>query len=366
MTAGPPPLRRLALPDRQWVDLFYDLAFAAGIIALSGAYAQDYTALGAVWFAIVYAVLWCTWLLTGSATGSFVRRSPPHTVASLVLLVAQMACLLLLSVTAGDTLAESEIVFDVLLGIILVLAAALALRGHRAALSGQRPAVAHFALALMALAISWRMEGTLSLLLWLSALGILGLAAWSAIRRPGVDPHRLVHRLAELTVIVIGEVLVKLTLTLGEESVWSARLSAILAVFVILVGIWLCYFLIVGRIGHHATPTLRWWVAAHLPLHLGVLASAVGLAKLSVGAETIAKPGAAAALLAGPLVLVFIGLLVMFGASRTPTTMLWAGTVVVILVAAGTQLHRPLLVAYAAGIVLLGLGVHVARLPAAD
>ena len=120
-----------ALPARQWVDLFYDLAVAAGIIALSGAYAYDHSPVGTFWFALAYALLWCTWLLTSSATGSFTAEGAAHSVWSVSLLVAQMGAMLLLAIAATDSVDASAEVFDILLGVALLIVAILAVRARR-------------------------------------------------------------------------------------------------------------------------------------------------------------------------------------------------------------------------------------------
>lgn len=73
-TTATPADRGLLWPAPQWLALFYDLAFAAGIIAIAGSYGYDHTFEGAVWFAMTYGIIASAWVLTGGARPA---RSPP-------------------------------------------------------------------------------------------------------------------------------------------------------------------------------------------------------------------------------------------------------------------------------------------------
>ncbi len=238
----PEALRLGGLPARRWVDLFYDLAVAAGIIALSGAYAYDHSPVGTLWFALAYALLWCTWLLTSSATGSFTAEGATHTVWSVSLLVAQMGAMLLLAIAATDSVDASAEVFDILLGVALLIVAILAVRARRHGLGGARRIPVLAGLATLTLVGSWFLDARLSLLVWCLALALVAWAAWAVTSDPRIDQHRLRHRLGELTIIVLGEILVKMVLTVGEETLWSVSLVALVPSFGILSAIWWAYF----------------------------------------------------------------------------------------------------------------------------
>ncbi len=207
------------LPPRQWVDLFYDLAFAAGIIAISGGYAGDVSASGALWFSIAYGLLWCTWLVTSSAAGSFVARGPATTVWSIALLVVQMGAVLLMAVSAGDSLDQSALGFDLLLGVALMIALILKFRSWPPGPRRLPAPPALLAAAIVALAASWFAGTVAGLALWCAALAAMAAAAWAVLSDPRIEVHRLADRMGELTIVVLGEILVKLALTLAGESV---------------------------------------------------------------------------------------------------------------------------------------------------
>lgn len=283
-TTGP----RWVVPERTWVDLFYDLAFAAGIIALSGSFADDHSGIAVIWYSIAYAMMWCAWLLTGWATGSLTTTQAPHSVASIGLLVTQMAALLLLALVAGDSIVDAEFYFDVLLGAVMVTTLILALRRRRSGPMRSR-VPASVAFACLALALSWYVEGTASLVVWLVALASVALAAWSVASDRETDGHRAAHRLGELSVIVIGEVLVKLTLTLTDESMESLRLAALPGILLTLAGVWWIYFVNLPQASRLTGPRRAWWIVLHVPLHLGLLGLAVGLAKVAVNSAAVVE-----------------------------------------------------------------------------
>ena len=280
--------RRWVVPERTWVDLFYDLAFAAGIIALSGSFADDHSGIAVIWYSIAYAMMWCAWLLTGWATGSLTTTQAPHSVASIGLLVTQMAALLLLALVAGDSIVDAEFYFDVLLGVVMVTTLILALRRRRSGPMRWR-VPASVAFAGLALALSWYVEGTASLVVWLVALASVALAAWSVASDRETDGHRAAHRLGELSVIVIGEVLVKLTLTLTDESMESLRLAALPGILLTLAGVWWIYFVNLPQASRLTGPRRAWWIVLHVPLHLGLLGLAVGLAKVAVNSAAVVE-----------------------------------------------------------------------------
>lgn len=358
------------MPARQWVDLFYDLTVAAGIIAISGTFADDHSGRGMLWFAIVYALLWCTWLLTSAATGSFSSPGQEHTALSVGALVGQMGALLLLAISAGDSLAESEALFDLLLGAALLLTLLLWVRAdlRTPRLGRRRPGAPTLltAMGIAALGISWFLESTASLVLWLAALVAVAAASWAVASDRGVDSHRLVHRLGELTLIVIGEILVKLTLTVEEETVWSVNLVALIPVLAILSAIWWIYFRTPTGIAGLGRGAQRVWVGAHLPLHLGLLGLAVGLAKLTVAAPELAEHHGPVTLLAAPLTLAFGALTTLAYVAHAPArpVLVIATAALAAVCALAGGWHEPLVTAYVAGAVGLAAAAGFAmRIP---
>ncbi|MCB9412906.1 MAG: low temperature requirement protein A [Actinobacteria bacterium] len=352
-------------PGPQWLALFYDLAFAAGIIALSGSYGYDYSGLGALWFAITYGILASVWLLTGGATGGFTTDQRTITTGIVVLVAVQMTGVLMLALASGDSIAASSGVFDVCLA--LLLATVLGLAGLARGSSHSVPfrALIGVAVAMVTLGLAWVLPEPFDLLVWILALAILGLAAASVALDARVDLRRLAHRLGELTIIIIGEILVKVTLTLGEESLWSVRIWALVPLLVFLVAVWWAYF--TGPIHVVAVAGSRRvvWITAHWGLHVALLGLAVGLGKLLVGAETLAKPAATTALLTAPVLLMVASLAVLDWITDGPrhvSLAIAAVVVAVVTVTAAITEVPPGITAYTlAAITLAAVAVPLAR-----
>lgn len=326
--------RGLLWPAPQWLALFYDLAFAAGIIAIAGSYGYDYSILGAVWFATAYGIIASAWVLTGGATGSFATQQRTVTTPVVVLIVIQMAAVLMLAVASGDTIASSSGVFDILLAVLLATCLALGWLTHDGAHAMPLKSMILTMAAMLTLAGAWIVPDPLGLATWLLALVALAVAAGLVSLDRRIDVHRLAHRLGELTLIIIGEILVKMVLTTENESLWSVQIIDLLAALALLVVTFWAYFTGPISVTSVAGPRRLLWVSTHWALHVGLLGLAVGLSKLLVESAALDDSVTVLALLTGPAVVV-VGALAMLdwvtGSRRWP--MLAAATMGVAAVA---------------------------------
>lgn len=348
--------RGLLWPAPQWLALFYDLAFAAGIIAIASSYGYDHSLLGAVWFATAYGIIASAWVLTGGATGSFATRQRPVTTPIVVLIVIQMAAVLMLSIASGDTIASSGAVFDGLLAVLLTTCLALGWLARDGAHAMPTRSVVLTVAAVLTLAGSWLLPDAAGLAAWLLALVALAVAAGLVAVDGRIDVHRFAHRLGELTIIIIGEILVKMVLTAGDESLWAVELVELMAALLLLVVAFWAYF--TGPV--NVTVLTGWrrllWVSAHWGLHVALLGLAVGLSKLLVDSMALDEPGNVVALLTGPAVLMVgsLALLDWVTGSRR-WRMMAAATVGVAAVAAVALVWdlAPTVAAYGVGLVPL-------------
>ena len=138
--------------------------------------------------------------------------------------------------------------------------------------------------------------------MWCLALALVAWAA-RATSDPRIDQHRLRHRLGELTIIVLGEILVKMVLTVGEETLWSVSLVALVPAPWHPVG-----DLVEPRRDGRPVPVLsqgsrRVRVAA-IPLHVEPPRSGGGTAQRLVVGRFPPQADGATALLASPLAVV--------------------------------------------------------------
>ena len=309
--------RGLLWPAPQWLALFYDLAFAAGVIAIASSYGEDHTALGAVWLATTYGIIASAWVLTGGATGALSARPRHVTTPVVVLIVVQMTTILMLAVASSGPIGSSDGVFDTLLAALLATCLALGWLARDGAHAIPTKSILLTIAAMLTLGASWLLPDTIGLLSWLLALTALAFAAGMVAVDRRIDMHRFAHRLGELTIIIIGEVLVKMVLTAGDESVLDVQLVSLVAALAILVAVFWIYF--TGPVTVGALPGRRrlLWVPTHWALHVGLLALAVGLSKLLVGAKTLDDPANVFALLTAPALVVIAALALLDWVTRS-------------------------------------------------
>lgn len=308
MSSASPAARTLAWPAPQWLALFYDLAFAASVIALSTSYGFDHSFLGAVWFATAYGILASAWLLTGGATGAFTGRPRAVTGGVVIVVVIQMATVLMLALASGDTIAASSVVFDILLGILAITCLGLAALARGGSHAIPTRSLMLILAAIATLILAWLLPDAASLATWIVALALLAAAAGLVVIDGRVDIHRFAHRIGELTIIIIGEILVKVALTVGEESLWAVRLLALVPTLLLLTTTWWAYFTGPVHVRELTRNRRLVCVTAHWMLHISLLGLAVGLGKLLVGSSTLNESGAVAALLTLPALLLMASL----------------------------------------------------------
>jgi len=186
---------RVQWPAANWVDLFFDLAFAAGIIAITGSYAYNHTVVGGIWFLTVYAVLGCAWVLTNASTAAFTTRLRIFTTGTVVLLVSQMGVVLLLSVAADETEFDRAGLFVVLLAALLCGCLALALRSKRFDVHLPSAVPKLVGVSVIMLISSLVLPPAADVVVWVIAIVALAAAIVPAVRDPEVELTGLTHRL---------------------------------------------------------------------------------------------------------------------------------------------------------------------------
>jgi len=125
---------------------------------------------------------------------------------------------------------------------------------------------------------------------------------------PAIDAHHLSERAALLTLIVLGESLVKAALVISSGSIVFFDGVALVVMFVILFGLYSTYFDDVPEAGIQPGALAgELWLLAHLILQLSIVALAVGISKfLQVGDAGI--PSKAVVILMVAYVGIFAGL----------------------------------------------------------
>lgn len=310
-TARPAP----PSPPQSWLELFYDLAFVAAIVVLSGTYSKDTSWSGAIWLAVVFSAMWITWL----ATTLLLNRVELRGMYLRTLVVLQMMFVLGMVVTSDyvkeDFTDWTSVMFG---GVLIVLALmyqdVLRQKPDMGRFFSGRAAMCLIAAVLMipaALIDSWWY-----LLPWGLGLLLLMLPARHSDHHVDVDGHHLVHRFGEFTIIMLGEAFVKVGLVATHEPLDEVDIVGLPLTFVIVAALWWLYFTDIPTAGY---PERRRnvWLYAHFPLHLGVAATAVGLSRILYQADEAADPRTARFILL-PITLVVAGLALLNWSIGTP------------------------------------------------
>jgi low temperature requirement protein LtrA len=301
----------LAAPPQSWLELFYDLVFVAAILVLSSAYSADSRVGNVVWLAVVFGMVWATWLATTLLTnrvrlaGTFLRS----------LLVAQMLLIMTLALVGNSTLEDDTTLSGVVFaGAMVVLAAMYRHVGRHA--EDLRPALRSHTVRCLAvggvLAVAaFVSAGVVWVPVFVAALLVLVLPGPRGAYYEHLDSEHLRHRFGEFTIIMIGESFVKIGLVATEAPLGDLDLVVLPLAFVLAFSIWWLYFTDVPAT--ELPPSSRGrtgWMLLHFPLHLGIVALAVGIAKLLLGGldhATHAGPGGVR-FLPVPLVLISLSL----------------------------------------------------------
>ncbi len=279
--AGPaaPPRLIPAAPQQSWLELFYDLVFVAAIVVMSTTYSNYAGVDGVIWLALVFSLMWFTWLSTTMLFGAGLVT----TFWTRTLLLAQMVLVLTVAIASDYSRADSTRAVGPLFAAVLV---SLALLIRAARRTTPRLGVAYrgsvvrcllAAAVFVAVAfIGWPWWYPL---VWVGGLLLFVLPTTAAQRRLPMDSHHTVHRFGEFTIIMLGEVFVKLGITASQEPLDEIDLFALPLATAVVFGVWWLYFTDVPTAGLSQHPGRRLaWVHLHFPMHLGLIATAVALA----------------------------------------------------------------------------------------
>lgn len=293
-----------AWPEATWHNLFYDLAFVAAILVLAGSYSIDYTLLNGMWVAFTFTMLWCTWLVTSLA----VARMPVGP-TRVTLVAVQMGFVLAAAVAAGGAVAQTadqvELIFA---GMLLSVAALVWLALPPGDSLRRGVSTVQLAAAAAALGVSPLMPVWYYLVAWLLAVALVAQVGLRFVRAGTDSAHTYTHRFGELTMIVLGESFVKVGLSDDSDGLSAFRISALVLIIVIITTTWWGYFGVIARGDAGGSGRRRVaWAALHVPLHVGLVFLAVGLAKLLSDSKSLLHGGVGGLLIAH-LVLIMVAL----------------------------------------------------------
>jgi low temperature requirement protein LtrA len=310
---GRPRQSRYASETVTWLELFYDLVMVAAIIVFSHGLSVQPTWEIALKTLVIFTVLWWVWLITTL----LVNADPSTNTLRRGLLFAQMLTMVLLIIVGSHTEIPWREPLAPIVGVLLIVVAALHEVTRRT-----RKDLAIFAATrrntFLASAILATLSGFVPLVaawvLWI-VTGALMVAPVlidrydAGLERPATNLAHLAERLAGLTTIVIGESFIRVALTGSSRHLYEINFVIVCLEFLVVCSIWIAYFDSIAMAGMPpGRKRQRWWLLGHLPLHVGVIGTAVGL-----GAFTTLHSGNDLTdgdmwLLTAPLVLAFLAL----------------------------------------------------------
>ena len=280
------------VPGETSLELFYDLAFAAGIVVLSQSYSNSPSGLTALWVLVVFSMIWALWLRTNLVLHD---RTQNH--ATRALLVVQMTLILVMCVAGGDKLLDQttmdrhHVVGPLFAASLLVLVALYRFSTTRSGVAeppSRRRVVGYLVIAAcfaVTPLLPYRVD------LAVAGVGLLVLLIPSRLLDGDADPGRfdaehVVERFGEFTIIVLGETFVKVGLAALKGGISRVDMVVVPVAIVLVFSTWWLYFADVP--GAAVAPVQRQarpWVMAHFPLHLSAVAMAIGCAELMLGGD---------------------------------------------------------------------------------
>lgn len=296
-----------------FLELFYDLVFVAATMILSNVFSHHITWSEAGRTTLMFGILWLLWF--HSTVLMNVERFDDTIQRALVF--AQMLLIFLSAIAYADrdigTVAFVSFTYPV--AVLLV-----AVGYHR--LHWADEPVRSWGLARrnrLVLAAGLVLIGDffpdgIDWVFFSAALLLLVLPTSVRVRRldpaaiPGLDEHHLAERAALLTLIVMGEALVKaaIVITAGSLGVWDV--SALMTLFVILFGLFSLYFDDVPKAGIRPGIVFgELWLMAHIVLQVSIVGMAIGVSKyLQTGSRN--APDEAVVILMVAFAGIFVGL----------------------------------------------------------
>jgi len=268
-----------------WLELFYDLIFVAAVAQLAATLHDDYTIHGLLHFAFLSVPVWWAWAghtfyLTRFDTDDLVHR---------LLTMVQMIAVAALAINVPGAFGATSGAFALSYTSIRAVLVAEYLRAGRH-VPAARPLTNRYSAGFGAAALLWGLSVFLPVparfFLWGIAIAIDFLTPITAgaihFRFPPHQMH-LPERFGLFTIIVIGEAVVGVVA--GEGKVGLAFVPGLAGVMglIIAFALWWGYFegvrgasiRVVASFEHVRRYQL--WLYSHLPLVMGIAATAVGV-----------------------------------------------------------------------------------------
>jgi low temperature requirement protein LtrA len=288
------------------LELFYDLAYVLVVAELAAAFLQDMSWRGAGVFALLFAMMWFSWVSTTLYANRFDTDDVLFRIALLVDTAAVAGCAA--AATGGIGSASGPFAACFLLGRLVLVALYVRAWWH---VRDSRTTTVVYLASTSASATLWAVSllvpAPARYVLWGVAVLVDAGAPFIATRREHTAPLHMVHlpeRFGLFVILVLGEIVAGIV-TGVHDAKWAGPSVAVgAAAFVVGAALWWSYFDAASVSGNEqlqegtdedtgeaeADERHDLYIYGHLPLTLGIVASGVGLEALVLHPDT-ALPG---------------------------------------------------------------------------
>lgn len=310
---GPVAPTLVSVQNVSWLELFYDLVMVAAIIVFSHGLSLQPTWETALKTLAIFAVLWWVWLITTL----LVNIDPSSDTVRRGLLFGQMLTMVLLIIVGSHTEKEWRDPLAPIAGTLLALVAALhevTRRNHPELAAFAVPRRNAFAVGAVLAGVSGAVPPVVSWVFWsvtavLMVVPVLLDRYDMGLERPASNVKHLAERLAALTTIVIGESFIRVALTGSDRHLYEINFVIVCLEFLVVCSLWIAYFDSIAVAGMPAgRRRQRWWLISHLPLHVGIIGTAVGLGAFAILRQINDLTDGDLWLLTAPLTVAFLAL----------------------------------------------------------
>ncbi|HEU0264596.1 MAG TPA: low temperature requirement protein A [Geobacterales bacterium] len=289
----PPRLRSGEDADTErhatWLELFYDLVFVAAVAQLATVLGDDYSWRGAFRFMALFVPVWWAWV----GHTYYLTRFDTEDLGHRLLTMAQMAAAASLAVHLPGAFGSTATGFALSYALVRFILVAEYLRAGRY-IPLVRPLTTRYALGFGFAALLWALS---PLVPFPWRFGLLGVALVVDFLTPltagqlhlKFPPHlrHLPERFGLFTIIVIGEAVVGAVMGIGKGGLTLGSGVAGIMGLMVAFALWWGYFEGAKGAAERALSArshvrrYQQWIYSHLPLLMGITATAVGVKHIS-------------------------------------------------------------------------------------
>ncbi len=271
------------------IELYFDLVFVFTLTQLTALLEHDLTLGTAAQVVLIFVVLF--WMYGGYAW--LTNQVPPHGAARRLLLFGGMGAFLICALSVPEAFGDTGVTFGVGYLLVVVVHAGLYAETHGTAVLRFVPLNVVGALAVI---VAGLVEGPVAYALWLVPIvfqyvtSIYVMRSVDDLRRAGFDIHptHFVERHGLLLIVAFGESVVAIGIGIGDAALDLGTLGAALLGLALASALWWAYFdedanraeaaLLAASVNHRVRMSVNAYFYAYIPMLLGVVMVAAGVA----------------------------------------------------------------------------------------